>query len=309
MKKIILATLTSGFLLSGTVIAFAECQSFAQARASNPNTYLAYHVVAGAHCWYAGHPSFHRDLPVVQKRRPQSMASSNEDRRAGPHQAPITFQKMRELNTPGALSERLLYGTRIADGFDEIAPDTSSVQEPDTSPVKEPDTSSVQESESKSLAFRAPDSEDGGIQPAQPRQRGPPVGSAAHYIKFVIWVLLTIGVGTLAAGILDLYGERSHAALQRFIANLAHSLPRLGVRDYAEYSKAHRALLDFIADWEASGLSRGPTRNDRHRGSRTLRRISRWLRGTDGWFFAKYRHRYNDEWRNRNSQSMRQARP
>ena len=300
MKKIILAALTSGFLLSGTTIAFAECETFAQARASNPNTYLAYRVVAGAHCWYAGHPPSHRDPPVVEKRRPQSVALSNEDRRAAPHQAPITFRKMQELNTPGALAERILYGTRIADGFDDIAPDTRSIQE--SEPNSEP------KSEPKSLALRAADSENDGIERAQPRQRGPPVGSAAHYVKFIVWLLLTIGVGTLAAGILDCYGERSHAALQRFITNLAHSLPKLGVRDYAEYSKAHQELLDFIADWESSSLPHGPTRNARHRGRLTLRRISNWLRGTEGWFLAKYRHRYNDEWRNRSSRSMRQAR-
>src|SRR5215831_15073794 len=79
----IFAILTASTLLSGTAAALAACNTFAEARALHPNSYLAYRVIGDAHCWYAGYPN-RRDEPVVQKQERQAMLSPKRDKVVDP---------------------------------------------------------------------------------------------------------------------------------------------------------------------------------------------------------------------------------
>src|SRR5262249_11861839 len=129
MRKIIWAALTSGFLLSGTYNVLAECPTFAQARAANPNTYLAYRVVGGAHCWFAGEPR-HRNAPVAEKRKPQTVRLSNEERsnETGVARAAIDFANAYELDTAESLSDQSPYAGRIDGTFSAMGLGGHSVE-------------------------------------------------------------------------------------------------------------------------------------------------------------------------------------
>jgi len=129
VRKIILATLTSGLLLGETHIVFAECQTVAQVRAANPNSYLSYHLVAGARCWYVGSPH-HRDVPAAEKPKLQSAISSNDDKPDGAllNEKPIDFRNAYELDTVAPPAGHAPYGERISGTFNVIGVDASSIE-------------------------------------------------------------------------------------------------------------------------------------------------------------------------------------
>lgn len=247
MRKLILAALTSGFLLSGTYNVLAdECPTLAQARAANPNSYLAYRVVGAAHCWFAGEPR-HRNALVTEKRKSQTARPSNEERFSETRvaEAPIDFHNTYELDTAESLSDQSPYPGRIDGTFSAIGLGAHSVEIV----------------ESIILGRDATNVEVHPIQPAdRPWQRGPPGISEVGYFKLVAWLLLTIGVGSIMAGVLRGYGDRFRAQLRRHIESWLYA-QRVRVRDYPS---ARTPLVKYIAYLEPTKSSvDAPSRNAR----------------------------------------------
>ena len=137
VRRIILATLTSSVLLGGADHAFAECPTFAQARAANPNSYLSYHVVAGAHCWFAGSPhrrelreQSEREVLSVERREPQKpraqfLASSRD---ASSRDAPSRDSSPRDASSRDASSRDA--PSRDSSSRDASSRDTSKDERP-----------------------------------------------------------------------------------------------------------------------------------------------------------------------------------
>lgn len=256
MRRIILAALTSSFLVSGTYNVLAECQTMAQARAANPNTYLSYHVIDGAHCWFPNEPR-RRDIPVAEKRKVHAVRASSEERSkvrasneeqstirtsnadsdsARVAQAPIDFHDTYEVSTTALLPDQSPYVGRIEGTFSAMGLGAHSVEIV----------------ESIILGRDAPNVEAHPIQPVDlPRQRGPPAASEAGYFKLAAWLLLTIGVGSIMAGVLDGYGDRFQAQLRRRVESWLYG-QRLRLRDYPS---PRTPLVKYIAYLEPTTVS------------------------------------------------------
>lgn len=220
MRKVILATFTGGVLLTGTAVAFAECQSRVQARAANPNAHIAYRFVDGAHCWFAGFP-VRRVAAVTEKKKLRlvrlSKSAKTETAKADvlpPAQAPLDLPNTRELETVAQPSDRAQHEQRIVAAFDAIQSDTNSVQGPPP----------------RSLAPDANSAEVQAAEPAQPpRQRGPPAKSQGRYLKLVGWFLVIVGAGTVIAAVLIRY-RGQWAGVLRSRTKLPEGVQRLHLR-------------------------------------------------------------------------------
>src|SRR5690242_19318833 len=130
MRSIILATLTTSVLLSGAQIAFADCQTLAEARASNPTAHLIYRTVAGAHCWSAEDPAL-QGLRIVRKKAAQVAPPAKADRSDRP-QLPIQalpgVGSEREVVEPSSGGLEKTQATRgVADAADVVGSDMRSV--------------------------------------------------------------------------------------------------------------------------------------------------------------------------------------
>jgi len=259
LKRIILAALTSALLLGGAKIAFAECQTLAQARAANPTTYLSYRVVAGEHCWFAKDQR-HRDPPVAEKRKAPPARSMSEEKPAATTamQAPIDFRNTFELDTAERLSAPSDYAGRITGTFSAIGFGTRSVEIVE-SIILGRDADKVE-------IYPTPSADP-------PRQRGPPIETAAGYLKLAAWLLLTIGVGIIAAYILHRHGDRFQARVWRHFESWRRA-QRMRVRDYPS---ERTPLVTYIAYLEqAESSADGPAR---HAALARVTRLTHWLRG------------------------------
>jgi hypothetical protein len=141
MKSLVLAILATGLLLDGTNKAIAECHTLAQAKAANPGSPLAYHLVAGAQCWYAGSPR-RREPSGAKGSGPAKSANDGRADQPPPRQEarqeadqPPPRQQQVELPTKAEMPEVLSEpsGTvqyRVADTFHVIGADGADVRQP-----------------------------------------------------------------------------------------------------------------------------------------------------------------------------------
>lgn len=124
MRMIIFSIITTGVLLDVTDRAVAACQTLAQARALNPHSHLAYLVVGGAHCWFAG-------IPRHQSRKSEPIELSTENNAAKPLLTPerANLPAKSEPDIVATLSVRPHSPQyRIDDTFDVIGRDAGSLE-------------------------------------------------------------------------------------------------------------------------------------------------------------------------------------
>lgn len=193
MRMIILATLTTGFLVSGASVVLADCQTLAQAKASNPTAHLAYHLVAGTRCWFAGYPAPH-DVSVAKKKAERVAPPSKADQsdQSGPAQALPNVGNEREIVEPlwGRL-ENAEVTRGVAEALNAVGSDMKSVPASQRR-ILDPADSAVELSEISQ----------------SPPQGAPPIRSAARYSTLVGWLLLSVVIGTTIIVILKLKRDR-----------------------------------------------------------------------------------------------------
>jgi len=253
MRRIILATLTAGFLLGGTRLVLGECRTLAEARAANPNAHLAYGLAAGGHCWFAGYP-LHRERPVTRKKPVQLARVSNADRpdESPPAQAPPDAGNKSERDTGGPSSGPPVnaQSTRIADAFNVVELDTNSVQAPQWRIL--------------GLADNVEDSD--ARQP--PQQPAPPIRAPVRYTTLAAWLLLTVGVATMMIAIPKIYRDRLSPSLVRPTRS-RDRVRRLRMRDYPN---AATPLVNHVDTrvFERDGVSaEGPSPDAQREGPST----------------------------------------
>jgi hypothetical protein len=168
----------------------------------HPTSHLAYHLVAGTQCWFAGYPA-HRDLAVAKKKvkRVARLSKSDRSDESPPAQAlpdagntsepssgrPENTQsentQSENTQSENTQSENTQSMSGIADAFNVVESDTNSVEPP---------------------RWRVLGLSDRAVEVSETRQ--PPL---------VVWLLLTVGIGTTIAAILKFYGDRLNARLMR----------------------------------------------------------------------------------------------
>lgn len=223
MRSIILATLTTSVLLSGAQIAFADCQTLAQARASNPTAHLIYRTAAGARCWSAEDPAL-QGLRIVRKKAAQVAPRAKADRSEQPLAARALpdVGSEREVVEPSSGGLEKTQATRgVADAVEAVGSDMRSV------PASRP---------------RALAPADGAVEVLETRQSRPrappPTRAATRYPVLVGWLLLTLAIGAAMIVILKLNAgrpARSPASWQ--------GARRIRMRDYAS---AATPLVDHV---------------------------------------------------------------
>jgi hypothetical protein len=221
MRSIILATLTTSFLLGGAQIAFADCQTLAQAKASNPTAHLIYRTVAGARCWSAEDPA-DRGLRIVRKKAGLVSPPAKADRsdQPLPAQALPDVKNERKVVEPSSGGLEKAQATReVADAVDVVGSDMRSIS---ASPL------------------RTPTPADGAVEVLETRQsRAPaPTRAAARYPALAVWLPLTVAIGAAMIVILKLNAARPVRS-----PALWQGARRIRMRDHAS---AATPLVDHV---------------------------------------------------------------